>query len=81
MKKFYPILIGVHDRFEKYKKCIKSILSCTEAKNTNLYIASDGPNSNEAIFKVKTSSKETNYLLYQTTIGKLRKSFFRGNSS
>lgn len=38
---FSPILIIVYDRYEHLKVCIESLKLCPEAKDTDIYIASD----------------------------------------
>ena len=36
-----PILVTVHTRFDHFKRCIASLLSCPEAKYSHLFISSD----------------------------------------
>lgn len=50
--KYAPILISVYDRFKHFKKCIESLKKNINAKNTILYIASDGPKCKKSKLKV-----------------------------
>src|SRR6056300_129107 len=41
MDNYAPILITVYDRFNHLKRAVESLKKCPEAKNTEIFIASD----------------------------------------
>ncbi|MBD3843224.1 MAG: glycosyltransferase [Campylobacterales bacterium] len=54
---YAPILVVVYDRLNHFKKCIESLKSCNEARDSVLYIASDAAYRDEDLEKVELVRK------------------------
>lgn len=74
-----PVVLFVYNRLEKTKRCIECLERCPEAKDTDLYIFSDGPKagSKNEVLSVRTyldeyiaKSRFNNVILIKSEVNK-----------